>query len=1157
MHMTHPRRHPFKRNTLSAALLLGLSAHAVAAFDPVTPSTRREVTDGTANNVIPAGSTVAAATNGAMQNAAIRAINTGSAIHGEDLTITAANAQGQANGYGVVAQAGGSVVLTGESTHIHASTGLYADDADSSVSMSGGSIDARNRAVEYHNGGSVSLYGVDISVTQLPFGTYAIVAEGTGGALRIEDNAGTRSNIVSKGGGVGLNSFNFAGASHDVTIRNTDITVGDSTDQTIGNYQHAVTLFGTGAGSPQDTNVTLENVNITAHGHEMAGVNAHTGTTRLINTHIETLGSGGNAYGIYAHNEGTRMDMTGGSITTHGLTLSTGSSWGVGVGPRAEIHLDGVHLSKLSAGGGTAIQFGRSKLSFKNGTVDGGQSAAGFYLWGANSTLSVENSSVAMTADNASAIRSVSENHIVGIKNSTIRTSGKESAAIFGTSTTYDIRGDNPDKSDNTIETTGENSHALIARFNSSGDIVNSVLSTSGDNSYGLWTYTGQASGDSFGIRVTNSDIKTSGSGSIGLAFQGTSISAAMGGPAFADALWANHVTLDRANLTSEKSIAIFSGGGVNTLNLNNGSLAAGDRLAYANTLSQRDSSGNILNSWGGSLTINADNSRLFGHTAIANAALPTSDAPRLALNLRNNSVWTLRPSQTVAINGTKQSDVSVLNLHDSTIEFAPPAPGSDLQDTNTWQTLVIGSGAPGTSAVYNASGNAHITLNALLNEGGDLGEQYTDRLLIHGDVSGTTWLTINPMANGAFSGLTSSDGDHKNHEGISLIQVSGKASVDAFKLAGGYIALNGQPWQYHLEAYGPDADARDRARADQRLVEGTGDDHWGFRLHSSETPAPQVSNYVLAPTALFASGLQDIGALHSRLGDIRMADNHAGEAFLRAYGGDTNQINYRADRSSDGHYYDADIRYGAIQGGGSVYGMQNAVSRMRFGFAANIGSLSLTPKGVEDSRKHSLKTWAASPYVTWQHDSGAYLDALALVGKFKGDVSTNLRGRTNQLKGNRYGASVEVGLPIALPMANNLTIIPQVQVVYQRLKFDAGRDVDGFPVNIGSPKQVALRLGAQVQTLFQNIPGTGSGSNIRVYGKMHLVKHFDKDQSVWLGDDFNASKFGTNLEAGIGLNARLTKVGGTAYAELNRQQRIGSHGSQGWTFTLGAKLPF
>jgi len=127
--------------------------------------------------------------------------------------------------------------------------------------------------------------------------------------------------------------------------------------------------------------------------------------------------------------------------------------------------------------------------------------------------------------------------------------------------------------------------------------------------------------------------------------------------------------------------------------------------------------------------------------------------------------------------------------------------------------------------------------------------------------------------------------------------------------------------------------------------------------------------------------------------------------------------------------------------------------------------------------------------------------------------------------------------------------------VAYQRLKFNAGRDVDGFAVDIGSPRQVTLRIGAEVQKRFQSAPS--DADTVRVYGKIHLVKHLDKKQSVWLGDQFATSKFGTNLEAGVGLNARVSKSGGTAYAELNRQQRIGSHGSQGWTFNLGVKLPF
>jgi len=175
MHTTRQRF--FKRNTLSTALLLALGSPAMAdpsalnvaaaqarllggggsmispfAFNPVTPSTRREVTDGTANNVIPAGSAVAT-DGGSPAEAAILAVNPGSRIHGENLTITGKDDVGAPHGFGAFAQAGGNVTLTGDATRISALFGLVADGAGSSVSMTGGRIDAPLRAVEVESAG--------------------------------------------------------------------------------------------------------------------------------------------------------------------------------------------------------------------------------------------------------------------------------------------------------------------------------------------------------------------------------------------------------------------------------------------------------------------------------------------------------------------------------------------------------------------------------------------------------------------------------------------------------------------------------------------------------------------------------------------------------------------------------------------------------------------------------------------------------------------------------------------------------------------------------------------------------------------------------------------------------------------------------------------
>ncbi|EJF86568.1 outer membrane autotransporter barrel domain-containing protein, partial [Bartonella vinsonii subsp. arupensis OK-94-513] len=98
------------------------------------------------------------------------------------------------------------------------------------------------------------------------------------------------------------------------------------------------------------------------------------------------------------------------------------------------------------------------------------------------------------------------------------------------------------------------------------------------------------------------------------------------------------------------------------------------------------------------------------------------------------------------------------------------------------------------------------------------------DRILIYGDVSGTT---VVHMQN--FKKTSEQEVRDGKDQSISLIQVSGKAKEDSFKLANGYTTINGFPYQYRLRGYGPGSPFGE-ADATQRLVAGDGK-FWDFRL--------------------------------------------------------------------------------------------------------------------------------------------------------------------------------------------------------------------------------------------------------------------------------------------------------------------------------------
>nr|WP_302825340.1 S6 family peptidase [Hafnia alvei] len=113
-----------------------------------------------------------------------------------------------------------------------------------------------------------------------------------------------------------------------------------------------------------------------------------------------------------------------------------------------------------------------------------------------------------------------------------------------------------------------------------------------------------------------------------------------------------------------------------------------------------------------------------------------------------------------------------------------------------------------------------------------------SDRLLINGDVdssAGTTFINIDLSGEGYLTD-TNNSGIAGPTEGVSLVQVGGLSTKDSFQLADGYVA-NG-PWQYSLYAFAPG-----KSSGDERLISGSGNQYWDYRLETrylSEGDEPQ-----------------------------------------------------------------------------------------------------------------------------------------------------------------------------------------------------------------------------------------------------------------------------------------------------------------------------
>uniref|UniRef100_UPI0035D0064A autotransporter outer membrane beta-barrel domain-containing protein n=2 Tax=Bartonella TaxID=773 RepID=UPI0035D0064A len=451
-------------------------------------------------------------------------------------------------------------------------------------------------------------------------------------------------------------------------------------------------------------------------------------------------------------------------------------------------------------------------------------------------------------------------------------------------------------------------------------------------------------------------------------------------------------------------------------------------------------------------------------------------------------------------------SDVVVLSLNNSSIIFEKPT-------EDHYQTLHIGSGKPDTQAVYNASGDAKISFNIGSVESSDITDQKNDRLLIQGDVLGTT--TVYVMSDVKDSNnITEAFRPSSNTSGFSLIQISGNADENSFKLANSYIQATGSPYKYRLTAYGPTS-SYGAANKTQNLL-GENDNFWDFRLQ--KLILPQVASYLAIPNALFYAGFIDMAQQSTLLADLRTTDFGKEEDkkkkgfFLSSYGS-------IATLSSQ-YDYETNIRYAATQAGFTASAQKGQNTTLYWGLTGTYGQLSLTPKDIEDADKSTLNKWSATAYSGIEHSSGFYMDTLFSYGIWKGNISTAIAKSTTKVDDIKMLiASTIIGQKFITGI-KGLTFVPQAQLVYQRLIFNAFSDADNLKVDIGEPHQWLMRIGGH---LTKTIVNTKKDRTLSFYGKVNLLQTFGDDHSIQISDTFSLDPTGFAIEGGLGINAQLS----------------------------------
>jgi outer membrane autotransporter protein len=989
-----------------------------------------------------------------------------------------------------VAQNGGKIVL----------------DDGTEVNLLGG---GGNRAL-FATGAGSEIEGNNITITLNSSGGNDSAARATLGAnVQLTDST---VNIRANGGGTtALQADGQATNGTPSTLSATRTTV---------NFAGGDASVGARALSNGQVTLTDSTISMTGSGGSKVGVLANSGTLTANQGTTITVAGTGNDIGAEAMNSGA-VTLSGGSVTMPSNSANERAVVASGAG--SMLTADGVTISvpaSTSGVGARADTAGTVTLGAGTSVSTGGSGALGLQATGSNSAITATGSV-------------------------TVSTSGANGAAVDADSSgTVSLNGGGK------VTTTGAGS----AGFNASGGTIsatNIITQTSGASAPGGIIQNGGA------LTINGGSVTTTGAGSYGFLTQGSAGATNMlqiGSAAIRSAADAFRIQGTRANI------------------IVNGSSVIGNNGLLLSTLAPA------------TVALDAATSQLTG-------AILTDSGSSSNVSLNDETTWTM----------TGSSNVTALANNGSRIDFTPPAADG------AFKTLTVNSNYSGNRGV--------ISLNTLLNAGGPLSNQFTDRLLVQGNAGGTT--TIEIVNAGGDGAITSFTGVPDPADGISVIQVAGSSTAGAFTLPDGYIT-GGTPFAYHLNAYGPGAPFG--AATPAQTLAGSPTTHWDYRLQSAyvdpggvvppeptpptttppttpppttpppstttpEEPlppptlpdqippdpgpsagdppfpadsrpevAPQVPAYLSTARALFETNFLDIDSLHRRLGEIRddqtLGYDPDAETFVRVYGG---LLNYTTNRSFQAFGYNFSLDYSAVQFGANGMPIRNDDGTLRVGLAGTLGRLWMQPSAIDGESKALFNTESVAGIATWQDHSGWYVDGIAMGGMFDGRYTTADRGETTGINGTSVAASIEAGIPFALPW-QHLSFEPQAQLVFQHLNFPSRTDVDGIDVDMGNPNQGVLRLGFRLKRPFEN----DNGMLFTPYFKANLLQGIGGSSDVVLsGIPFGTGTPGTALQVGGGITGTLSRRV-AIYGDAAWQSNVANDGGfRGWVLNGGLRLSF
>jgi fibronectin-binding autotransporter adhesin len=415
--------------------------------------------------------------------------------------------------------------------------------------------------------------------------------------------------------------------------------------------------------------------------------------------------------------------------------------------------------------------------------------------------------------------------------------------------------------------------------------------------------------------------------------------------------------------------------------------------------------------------------------------------------------------------------------------------------------------GAPGTTLTvagnYIGSGGV-FNLNTTLNDDASP----TDRVVVGGDTSGSSWLRVTNVGGAGAATV----------EGIKVVDVVG-ASNGAFSLLGDYVfhgqqAVVGGAYAYTLQQNG---------------VSTPTDGDWYLRSSlinpPPDTPSgplfqPGVPLYEAYPQILL--NLISMPTLRDRVGHRYLARGGAGTVSRAAYsdddvsflGGpssgaytapttsdsgqawwgrvDASHISVKPSASTAGASFDADqVR---LQTGFDAKLYEDGSGKLMGGLSVQHGTSWAKVNSFWGDGKIDIEGYGVGATMTWYGLRGLYVDGQAQVHWFDTDMRSSLAGSlTDGDNAVGYGLSLETGKRFAAGGPWALT--PQVQLAYTRADFDF-TDTFGAAVAARNGDSLLGRLGLALDYRDAWTGGRGP-THSHLYGIANLYYEFLDGTSV------------------------------------------------------------